>query len=99
MHGFSAVNYRVSSDLCSILDISSQHNLLLKKLKVTQLVKAVPNYAYYRTRSCISVHKSVQLESRFLVLGILHGVKSKFPDDVSGAAVGPIFNGHTLERK
>jgi hypothetical protein len=25
----------------------------------------------------------------FLVLGILHGVQNKFPDDVSGAAVGP----------
>jgi hypothetical protein len=25
--------------------------------------------------------------------------KSKFPDDVSGAAVGPILNGHKLERK
>jgi hypothetical protein len=29
----------------------------------------------------------------FLALGILHGVQDKFPDDVSGAAVGPIFNG------
>jgi hypothetical protein len=32
-------------------------------------------------------------------LGILHGVKGKFLDDVSGAAMGPIFNGHRLERK
>jgi hypothetical protein len=31
-----------------------------------------------------------------LVLGILHGVQDKFPDDVSGAAVGAIFNGHKL---
>jgi hypothetical protein len=34
-----------------------------------------------------------------LVLGILHGVKDKFPDDVSGAVVGTIFNGHKLESK
>ena len=33
----------------------------------------------------------------FLVLGILQGVQDKFPDDVSGAAVGPIFNGRKLE--
>jgi hypothetical protein len=32
-----------------------------------------------------------------LVLGILHGVHGKFLDDVSGAAVSPIFNGHKLE--
>jgi hypothetical protein len=31
---------------------------------------------------------------RFLVLGILHGVRGKFPDDVSGTAVGSIFTGH-----
>jgi hypothetical protein len=36
-------------------------------------------------------------EYRFLVLGILHNVQGKFPDDVSGAAVDPIFNGHKLE--
>ena len=35
----------------------------------------------------------------FLVLGILHGVQGKFPDDVLGAAVGLILNGHKLERK
>ena len=29
----------------------------------------------------------------FLVLGILHGVRGKFPDNVSGAAVGPVFTG------
>jgi hypothetical protein len=34
-----------------------------------------------------------------LVLGILHGVQGKFPEDVSGAAVGPIFNGRKLKRK
>jgi hypothetical protein len=27
----------------------------------------------------------------FLVLGILHGVRGEFTDDVSGAVVGPIF--------
>ena len=26
--------------------------------------------------------------------GVLHGVEGMFADDVSGAAVGPIFNGH-----
>ena len=26
-------------------------------------------------------------------------MQSKFPDDVSGVAVGPIFNGYKLERK
>jgi hypothetical protein len=39
-----------------------------------------------------------QRKSWFLVLGILYGVQDKFPDDVSGAAVGLIFNGHKLER-
>jgi hypothetical protein len=29
-----------------------------------------------------------------LVLGILHGVRGEFPDDVSGAAVVPIITGH-----
>ena len=33
----------------------------------------------------------------FLVLGILHGVKDKISNDVSGAVVGPIFNSHKLE--
>ena len=37
------------------------------------------------------------MTSWFLVLGILHGVQGKFPDDVSRAAVGPIFNGHNLD--
>jgi hypothetical protein len=35
----------------------------------------------------------------FLVLDILHGMRGKFTDDVSGAAVGPIFTGHESERK
>ena len=35
----------------------------------------------------------------FLVLGFLHGVRGEFSDDVSGAAVGPIFTGHESERK
>jgi hypothetical protein len=35
-------------------------------------------------------------EYKFLVLEILHFVQNKFPDDVLGAAVGPIFNGHKL---
>jgi hypothetical protein len=39
------------------------------------------------------------LKCWFLVLGILYGVQDKFPDDVLGVAVGPIFNGHKLERK
>ena len=29
-----------------------------------------------------------------LVLGILQGVRGKFPDDVLGASMGPIFTGH-----
>jgi hypothetical protein len=40
----------------------------------------------------------IQRNIWFLVLGILHGVQDKFPYDVSGAAVGPIFNGHKLEQ-
>jgi hypothetical protein len=38
-------------------------------------------------------------ENSFLVLEILHGVQDKFPDDVSGPTVGPIFIGHESERK
>ena len=30
----------------------------------------------------------------FLVLGLLHGVRGEFADDVSKTAVGPIFTGH-----
>ena len=35
----------------------------------------------------------------FLVLGILHGVRGEFVDDVSEAAVSPIFTGHESECK
>ena len=35
----------------------------------------------------------------FLVLGILHDVRGDFPDDVLGAAVGPIFTGLELQGK
>ena len=32
-------------------------------------------------------------------LGLLQGVRGKFPEHVSGAAVGPMFTGHESERK
>ena len=34
----------------------------------------------------------------FLVLGFLHVVRGEFTDDVSETAVGPIFNGHTMQK-
>jgi hypothetical protein len=30
---------------------------------------------------------------------ILYGVRGEFPDDFSGAALGPIFTGHESERR
>jgi hypothetical protein len=39
------------------------------------------------------------MNTDFLVLEIFHVVQDKFLDDVSGAAVAPIFNGYKLERK
>ena len=37
-----------------------------------------------------------QVDYWYLGLGILESVQDKFPDDVSGAAVCPIFDGHKL---
>jgi hypothetical protein len=37
------------------------------------------------------VHENIKV-FLFLVLGILHGVRGKFPDDVSGAAVHTVQN-------
>ena len=35
----------------------------------------------------------------FAFRDIVHGVQGEFLDDVSGAAVGPVFTGHEPERK
>jgi hypothetical protein len=56
-----------------------------------------PFLTYYKTSIFVDFTLSTWNEYWFLALGILHGVQDKFPDDVSGAAVGPIFNGQELE--
>jgi hypothetical protein len=55
-----------------------------------ELIKCILILNFYRGKN---------IDFFLLVLGILHGVRGEFPDDVSGAAVGPIFTGHESESK
>jgi hypothetical protein len=77
--------------------------VLPEKLTGPQLLKKCP--AFYATRKSITAfttarHLSLSCtrqKTGAWFLGILHGVRGEFPDDVSGTAVGPIFTSHTVQ--